>query len=69
MRFPWALLVLPPFGRTLRRFVKLSEDITETLEVVPRQWKLIQTVREKFSCRNRERISQLPASFHLTPRG
>src|SRR5690242_17815662 len=30
---------------------KLGEDITETLEVVPRQWKVIQTVREKFSCR------------------
>ena len=28
---------------------KLGEDITETLEVVPRQWKVIQTVREKFS--------------------
>ena len=30
---------------------KLGEDITETLEVIPRQWKVIQTVREKFSCR------------------
>ena len=26
---------------------KLGETITETLEVVPRQWKVIQTVREK----------------------
>ncbi|WP_204277989.1 IS66 family transposase zinc-finger binding domain-containing protein, partial [Escherichia coli] len=25
---------------------KLGEDITETLELVPRQWKVIQTVRE-----------------------
>jgi transposase len=33
------------------RLSKLGEDITETLEVVPRQWKVIQTVREKFSCR------------------
>src|ERR1039458_4389563 len=32
---------------------KLGEDITETLEVIPRQWKVIQTVREKFSCRTR----------------
>ena len=31
--------------------VKLGEDVTETLEVVPRQWKVVQTVREKFSCR------------------
>ena len=29
---------------------KLGEDITETLEVIPRRWKVIQTVREKFSC-------------------
>lgn len=33
------------------RIVKMGEDITETLEVVPRQWKVIQTVREKFTCR------------------
>jgi transposase len=30
---------------------KLGEDVTETLEVIPRQWKVIQTVRERFSCR------------------
>ena len=29
------------------RLRKLGEDITETLEVVPRQWKVIQHVREK----------------------
>ena len=28
---------------------KLGEDITETLERVPAQWKVIQHVREKFS--------------------
>ena len=48
---------------------KLGEDITETLEVIPRQWKVIQTVREKFSCRECEKISQPPAPFHVTPRG
>jgi transposase len=48
---------------------KLGEDITETLEVVPRQWKVIQTVREKFSCRHCETITQPPAPFHVTPRG
>ncbi len=48
---------------------KLGEDITETLEVIPRQWKVIQTVREKFSCRECETISQPPAPFHVTPRG
>src|SRR4051812_5021698 len=48
---------------------KLGEDITETLEAVPRQWKVIQTVREKFSCRDCETITQPPAPFHVTPRG
>jgi transposase len=48
---------------------KLGEDVTETLEVIPRQWKVIQTVREKFSCRSCETIAQPPAPFHVTPRG
>jgi len=48
---------------------KLGEDITETLEVVPRQWKVIQTIRERFSCRECETIMQPPAPFHVTPRG
>jgi transposase len=51
------------------RLVKLGEDVTETLEVIPRQWKVVQTVREKFSCRDCERISQPPAPFHPVPRG
>ena len=48
---------------------KLGEDVTETLEVIPRQWKVVQTVREKFSCRSCEAIAQPPAPFHPTPRG
>ena len=51
------------------RLSKLGEDITETLEVIPRQWKVIQTVREKFSCRDCEKITQPPAPFHVVPRG
>jgi transposase len=51
------------------RLRKLGEDVTETLEVIPRSWKVIQTVREKFSCRDCEKISQPPAPFHVTPRG
>jgi transposase len=46
------------------KLAKLGEDITETLEVVPRQWKVIQTVREKFTCRRCETITQPPAPFH-----
>ena len=48
---------------------KIGEDVTETLEVIPRRWKVIQTVREKFTCRACEKISQPPAPFHATPRG
>jgi transposase len=51
------------------RLAKLGEDVTETLEVVPRQWKVVQTVREKFTCWDCERISQPPAPFHVLPRG
>jgi transposase len=51
------------------RLSKLGEDVTETLEVIPRQWKVIQTVRERFSCRQCETITQPPAPFHVTPRG
>jgi len=48
---------------------KLGEDIAETLEVVPRQWKVIQTVRERFSCRACEAVNQVPAPFHPIARG
>ena len=48
---------------------KLGEDVTKTLEIVPRRWKLIETVREKFSCRACQTITQPPAPFHATPRG
>ena len=51
------------------RIVKMGEDVTDTLEVVPRQWKVIQTVREKFTCRDCEKISPPPAPFHAIPRG
>ncbi|HSO42135.1 MAG TPA: IS66 family transposase [Rhodospirillales bacterium] len=51
------------------KLVKLGEDVTETLEVIPRQWKVIQTVREKFTCRSCERIAQPPAPFHPIARG
>lgn len=51
------------------RLSKLGEDITETLELVPRQWKVVRTVREKFSCRSCETITQPPAPFHPIARG
>jgi transposase len=58
--------VCPCCGGTLR---KIGEDVTETLELIPRQWKVIQHVREKFSCRACEVISQPPAPSHPIARG
>ena len=51
------------------RLRKLGEDVTQTLETTPRQWKVIETVREKFSCRDCEKITQAPAPFHVVARG
>ena len=48
---------------------KIGEDVTETLELIPRQWKVIQHVREKFSCRVCETITQPPAPSHPIARG
>ncbi len=52
-----------------QKLSKIGEDITGTLEVIPRRWKAIRTVREKFTCRACEKIGQPPAPFHPTPRG
>jgi transposase len=57
----------PCCGGTALR--KIGEDVTETLEHVPATWKVIQHVREKFSCRVCETISQPPAPFHPIARG
>jgi transposase len=57
----------PACGST--RLSKLGEDVTETIEVIPRSWKIVQTVREKFACRDCEKITQPPAPFHVVPRG
>jgi transposase len=51
------------------RLRKLGETVTETLEAIPRQWKVIQHVRERMTCRDCETISEPPAPFHVTPRG
>ena len=37
--------------------------------MVPKSWKVIQHVREKFTCRDCEKISQAPAPFHVIARG
>ena len=51
------------------RLRKLGEDVTRTLETTPRRWKVIETVRGKFSCRDCEKITQAPAPFHVIARG
>src|SRR6185503_15768069 len=56
----------PCCGGALR---KLGEDITETLERVPAQWKVVQTVREKWTCRQCETITQPTARSHPIARG
>ena len=56
----------PCCGGTLH---KIGEDVTETLELIPRRWKVIQHVREKFSCRACESITQPPAPSHPIARG
>ena len=57
----------PSCGGT--RLSKLGEDVTETLDVVPRQLFVTEHVREKFSCRACEKITQPPAPFHVIARG
>ena len=43
------------------RLRKVGDDVTQTLESIPRQWKVIETVREK--------ISQAPAPYSVISRG
>jgi transposase len=47
----------------------LPPDITRALERIPARHVVIETVREKVSCRACEKITQPPAPFHVTPRG
>ena len=51
------------------RLRKLGEDVTRTLETRRVSWKVIETVRGKFSCRDCEKITQAPAPFHVIARG
>ena len=53
-------------GANLR---KLGEAVTESLECEPRRWKVVEHVREKFSCRDCEGITKPPAPSHPIARG
>ncbi|QDM15507.1 IS66 family transposase [Tardiphaga sp. vice278] len=52
-----------------QRLHKLGEVISKTLECEPRRWKIIEHIREKFSCRDCEAITEAPAPSHPIPRG
>ena len=52
-----------------QRLHKLGEVVSKTLECEPRRWKIIEHVREKFSCRDGEAITEAPAPSHPIPRG
>jgi len=52
-----------------RSVAQAGRGCHQTLEVIPRQWKVIQHVREKFTCRYCEKISQAPAPCHVIARG
>jgi transposase len=51
------------------RLRKLGEVVSKTLECEPRRWKIIEHVREKFSCRVCDAITEPPAPSHPIPRG
>jgi transposase len=52
-----------------QRLHRLGEVVSKTLECEPRRWKIIEHVREKFSCRDCEAITEAPAPSHPIPRG
>ena len=49
--------------------LQAGQYYTDKLKSIQRKWKIIQTVREKFTCRECEKITQPPAPFHTIPRG
>lgn len=51
------------------RLHKLGEEVTKTLECEPRRWKIVEHVREKFTCRDCDAITETPAPSHPIPRG
>ena len=51
------------------RIRKLGEHTTETLERVPAHWKVITHVRETFTCRVCDKITETPSPSHPIARG
>src|ERR1700757_605217 len=51
------------------RLRKLGEVVSKTIECEPRRWKIVEHVREKFSCRDCEAITEPPAPSRPISRG
>ncbi len=56
----------PDCGGALR---KLGDDSAEQLDVAPVQWRVVRTIRPKYSCRACEKIVQAPAPVKAVARG
>ena len=56
----------PSCGGALRR---LSDDSAEQLDVAPVQWRVVRTIRPKYSCRACEKIVQASAPIKAIARG
>ncbi|OYW84259.1 MAG: IS66 family transposase, partial [Sphingobium sp. 32-64-5] len=56
----------PDCGGALR---PLGQDSDEMLDAVPVQWRVIRTIRPKYSCRTCEKIVQAPAPVKAIARG
>lgn len=56
----------PDCGGVLR---PLGEDSDEMLDVLPVQWRVVRTIRPKYSCRSCEKIVQAPAPPKAIARG
>lgn len=56
----------PACGGALR---PLSDDQDEMLDVAPVQWRVVRTIRPKYSCRSCEKVIQAPAPVKAIARG
>ena len=63
---PSGTCTCPDCGGTLR---KLGEDSAEQLDVAPVQWRVVRTIRPKYSCRSCEKIVQAPVPVKAVARG
>jgi transposase len=63
---PSGTCACPDCGGTLRT---LGEDSAEQLDVAPVQWRVVRTIRPKYSCRVCEKIVQAPAPVKAIARG